>query len=284
MTFQYDSAFSRNLGLVTVAEQNILKSKKVAIAGVGGVGGLYAQTLARMGIEKFHLADMDVFELANFNRQVGARMNTIGQSKVEVIKQDILAINPEADVTVFNDGVTEENLDAFLDDVDLYADGLDFFVLDLRAKLFERCREKGIFAITAGPIGLSTALLVFDPQGMAFEEYFQLCGRSDLDKAVRFLVGLSPKLRHRHHIVDMTYVDLMAQKGPSLAPACMACAAVIGGEALKILLNRGTINAAPWVKQFDMYENRYHKTYNLMGNRNPINRLKIRIVRKMVNR
>lgn len=284
MSFDYATAFSRNLGLVTSAEQTILKGKKVAIAGVGGVGALHVQTLARMGVTRFHLADMDHYELANFNRQAGASMTTIGRHKADVMKEQALAINPEAEIQVFPEGVTEDNLDAFLDGVDLYIDGLDFFVLDMRAAIFARCREKGIFAITAGPIGISAALLVFDPKGVGFEDYFQLNGHSDIDKAIRFLVGLSPKMTHRHHIVDYAHVSLRRQKGPSLAPACMACAAVVGSESLKILLGRGKVQAAPWALQFDLYRNRYLKVYNLLGNRNPWNRFKIGLVKRMSDR
>lgn len=281
MSFDYATAFSRNLGLVTTAEQKILKDKKVAIAGVGGVGALHVQTLARMGVARFHLADMDHYELANFNRQAGATMETIGRHKAEVMKGQALEINPEAEVEVFPDGVTEDNLDAFLEGVDLYIDGLDFFVLDLRAAIFARCREKGIFAVTAGPIGISAALLVFDPNGMSFDDYFQLQGHSELDKAIRFLVGLSPKMTHRHHIVDYAHVSLRRQKGPSLAPACMACAAVVGSESLKILLDRGRVQAAPWSLQFDLYRNKYLKSYNFLGNRSPWNRFKVRLVKRM---
>ena len=70
--FTYDLAFSRNIGWVTRDEQHDLRDKRVAIAGMGGVGGSHLLTLTRLGIGGFHLADFDTFELANFNRQAGA--------------------------------------------------------------------------------------------------------------------------------------------------------------------------------------------------------------------
>ncbi|MCB9980533.1 MAG: ThiF family adenylyltransferase, partial [Rhodospirillales bacterium] len=168
MNFDYKEAFSRNLGLLTPHEQDLLKSKKVAIAGMGGVGGVHLQTLARMGISNFHIADMDVFELANFNRQAGAMVSTLHLPKADVLKRMAEDINPECKITVFSEGVTDENMEAFLDGVDVYVDGLDFFVLDVRARLFEKCREKGIPAVTVGPIGISSACLIFHPKGMSF--------------------------------------------------------------------------------------------------------------------
>src|SRR5437867_9916117 len=80
--FNYDTAFSSNIGWVTESEQASLKTKRVAIAGVGGVGGVHLLTLARLGITRFTVADLDQFELKNFNRQVGATTAAVGRPKV----------------------------------------------------------------------------------------------------------------------------------------------------------------------------------------------------------
>ena len=83
--FSYDEAFSRNLGWLSFDEQQQLRGKRVAIAGLGGVGGPHLTTLARLGIGSFTLAEFDLFELANFNRQVGATTSSIGRSKLDVM-------------------------------------------------------------------------------------------------------------------------------------------------------------------------------------------------------
>jgi tRNA A37 threonylcarbamoyladenosine dehydratase len=57
--FRYEQAFSRNIGWVTPAEQQLLRGKRVAIAGGGGVGGVHLLTLARLGVSNFHIADFD---------------------------------------------------------------------------------------------------------------------------------------------------------------------------------------------------------------------------------
>jgi len=267
--FKYDEAFDRNLGWVTAWEQQALRGKKVALAGMGGVGGAHLLTLARLGVGAFHLADFDRFELANFNRQAGATMETIGRPKVEVMAEMARQINPELEITTFPAGVSASNLDDFLDGVDLFIDGLDFFVLDLRAKVFARCAERGIPAVTAAPIGMGTAYLIFMPGGMSFEEYFRLEGLPRERQYVNFLTGLVPKGYHRSYLVDPWRVDLAGKRGPSTAMACQLCAGVTGVEALKILLGRGTVRAAPYYHHFDPYRGKWTVRRLPGGNRHP---------------
>ena len=139
--FSYDTAFSRNLGWLTDWEQRSLRARRAAIAGLGGVGGVHLLTLARLGIGAFTLADPDSYDMVNLNRQVGATMASIGRPKCAVMAELARAINPEVDLRLFPAGVTEETIDAFLADADVYVDGLDFFALDIRRKVFARCAE-----------------------------------------------------------------------------------------------------------------------------------------------
>ena len=96
--FNYDEAFSRNIGWVTRAEQAALRGKRIAIAGMGGVGGVHLLTLARLGIGAFNIADMDSFDVVNFNRQAGASMASLGRPKAEVMAEMARDINPELDI------------------------------------------------------------------------------------------------------------------------------------------------------------------------------------------
>lgn len=277
--FDYDQAFSRNLGWVTGAEQARLRQARVAIAGLGGVGGFHLLALARLGVGRFHIADLDVFEAANFNRQAGASVSTLGRAKVDVLAETAQDINPDCDLALFHQGVNESNIDAFFKGVDLYVDGLDFFAFEARELVFAHCARHGVPAITVAPLGMSAGLLNFVPSGMSFEDYFQVAGRPELDKAVRFLVGLAPALLHRHYLADKTRVNLEGRKGPSTMMACMLCAGIAATEALKILLHRGKVWAAPHGIQFDAYRNKLAHTWRPGGNRNPLNRLAIAIAR-----
>jgi len=278
--FDYQTAFSRNIGWVTEAEQQILASKRVAIAGMGGVGGFHLLTLARLGVGKFNIADLDTFELANLNRQAGAAMSTLGLPKVDVLAGMARDINPDADIRVFPVGVSRQNLAEFFRDVDLYVDGLDFFAFEAREQVFQYCAQNRIPAVTVAPLGMSAALLNFLPGGMSFEDYFGLAGEPELEKAIRFLVGLAPALLHRHYLADKARVDLRARKGPSTVMACQLCAGVAATEALKILLDRGKVWAAPHGIQFDGYRNKLAHTWRPGGNRNPVNRLAIAFAKK----
>ena len=278
--FSYLQAFDRNIGWVTEQEQNALRGKRVAIAGLGGVGGAHLLTLTRLGIGRFNLADFDRFELHNFNRQVGANLSAIGRPKLEVMAEMASSINPELDIRHFPDGVNAGNVERFLDGVDLYIDGLDFFVLDERQRVFNLCAERGIAAITAAPLGMGAALLVFLPGRMTFEEYFRMGDAAEPEKAARFLAGLSPSMLQMGYLVDPSRVDLAARKGPSTPMACDLCAGIAATEALKVLLGRGGVIAAPWGVHFDAYKNRLKRTWRPGGNAHPLQRALIALTRR----
>jgi len=270
--FSYDEAFSRNLGWVTAAEQQRLRQSRVCIAGLGGVGGVYLLTLARLGIGAFSIADFDTYALANFNRQVGATVSSLGRPKIDVMLAMARDINPELDVRVFKDGLDAANIAPFLADGDVYLDGLDFFALDIRRDVFAQCGAKGMPATTVAPLGMGAALLNFVPGGMSFEEYFRLDGHSAHEQALRFLVGLSPAMLQMAYLVDPSRVDLAARRGPSTVIGAQLCSGIAAAQVLKLLLRRGRVVAAPSGLHFDAFRNRLKRTWRPGGNRNPLQR------------
>ncbi|OGT22192.1 MAG: hypothetical protein A2V90_00405 [Gammaproteobacteria bacterium RBG_16_57_12] len=271
-TFDYSAAFSRNIGWVTHEEQQILRHKRVAIGGMGGVGGSHLIVLARLGIGKFNIADLDEFDIPNFNRQYGAALSTLGQPKVEVMERVIRDINPELEIKAFKNGVSMENLDDFLDGVDIYVDSLDIFSIDIRRAVFARCYERGIPTITAAPMGMGTAFVVFMPGRMSFEEYFCLEGLSLEDQVIRFVIGLSPTVMQRQYLVDRSSVNFLKKKVPSTVMGIELAAGAACSNVLKILLGRGEVIAAPYGLHFDAYRNQLKKTWRPWGNRNPLQR------------
>ena len=278
--FDYQTAFSRNIGWVTRPEQEALRHKRVAIAGLGGVGGGHLLTLTRLGIGAFNLAEYDAFDLVNFNRQAGATVSSLGRAKLEVMIAQAKDINPELDIRTFPDGVNPSNLVEFLSGVDLYVDGLDFFVFETRQAVFAACAAKGIPATTVAPLGMGAALLNFLPGAMTFEDYFGMGDHPDDEKALRFFVGLAPAKLHLGYLVDPSTIDLANRRGPSTIVACQICAGIAGAEALKILLARGKVYAAPWGVHFDAYRNKLARTWMPGGNANPLQRLTLSVLRK----
>lgn len=278
-SFDYSAAFSRNIGWVTEPEQAALRGARIAIAGLGGVGGAHLLTLCRLGIARFNIADFDHFEVHNFNRQAGASMPYLGQPKVDVLARLALDVNPEAELRKFSHGVTPDNVDEFLRDVDLYVDGIDFFAIDARRMVFAACRERGIPALTAAPLGMGVSLLYFDPKGMSFEDYFRLEGQSTQEQYARFIAGLSPAMLQRRYLVAADAVNFAETRGPSTMMACDLCAGVMGTAALKVLLGRGALRAAPWAMQFDAYQQKLRFTWRPFGNAHPLQQLLLMLVR-----
>ena len=92
-----------------------LNNAKVAIFGLGGVGGYAAEALARAGIGKFKIIDCDIITETNINRQIIALTDTIGQKKTDTVKQRIARINPSAEIECFDIFVSPDNIGQIID-------------------------------------------------------------------------------------------------------------------------------------------------------------------------
>ena len=280
--FDYHRAFSRNIGWLTRDEQEILRNCRVAVAGLGGVGGAHVLTLARLGLGGFSISDFDDFEVHNMNRQAGAFMSTMGQAKLDVMARMAQDINPEADVQLFPQGVSSDNVDDFLRGASVYVDSLDLFALPARRIVFARCRELGIPALTAAPLGMGVAFLHFSPSGMSFEDYFKLEGHDIDEQYARFIAGVSPAMLNRKYLVAPEAVNFKERRGPSTPMACDLCAGVMGTEVLKVILGRGRMRTAPWAMQFDAYRQKLSWTWRPFGNANPLQQLLLHFIRPVL--
>lgn len=282
--WSYDVAFCRNLGLISRDEQQRLRASRIAIAGMGGVGGFHLVTLARLGIGAFNIADPDHFEVANFNRQRGGLLRNVGRAKTDAMAEEARQINPELDLKLFPDAIDMHNVDRFLDGVDVFIDGVDFFCIEARRLLFREARRRGIWALTAGPLGFGTAWLIFDPQGMSFDDYFDLRdGMPMLQQVAAMAVGLCPAATHMPYM-DLKYVDLKSGRGPSAGLACHISGGVAAAQVVKILLGRGPVLSAPWYHQFDAYRQILKRGYLWWGNRHPWQRLKRSILSRRLEK
>ncbi len=282
MRYDREAAFSRTLGWITEAERDTLRETCVAIAGLGGVGGAHLMTLTRLGVGRFSIADFDRFEVTNFNRQVGARVTNLGRTKVEVLAELARDVAPDLDLRIFDAPIGADNVDAFLEGANVFVDGIDLFEMDARRLVFQRCRERAIPAITACPLGMGSATMIFDPAGMSFEEYFQLEGHRPNEQIVRFLIGLAPALLQRRSIVADGALDISAQRAQSTPIGIQLAAGAVATEVVKLVGGRSAVRYAPHATHFDAFSGRLARTYRRWGNRHPLQRLILRFASKQL--
>ena len=140
--------FCRTERIIGKEKLEQLKTKKVAIFGVGGVGSFVAESLARAGIESFVLVDSDDVCISNINRQIHALHSTVGKAKVELMKNRILDINPNAEVEIYKKLYNAESAHELLrDDYDYVVDAID--MVSAKIDLIQRCFENEIPIISS---------------------------------------------------------------------------------------------------------------------------------------
>ena len=137
-----EERYSRNLGSITLPEQEQLKNKKVFIAGAGGLGCYISELLVRTGVGEIRIADGDTFSLSNLNRQLYADMNTIGRSKAAVVAERAAVINPAVRFKAYSCFIDADNVNGFISGCDLVMDALDS--VPARLLLEKACEATGI--------------------------------------------------------------------------------------------------------------------------------------------
>lgn len=152
--------FSRTELLIGPEGLTKLKGSKVYIFGLGGVGSFTAEALIRVGIGSFKLIDFDEICLTNLNRQLHALRSTVGKSKVEVMKQRMLDINPKAEIETFKSFYNPEDADFFFaEKPDYVVDAID--TVKSKVSLAKECRQRGIPFISCMGAGNRLSALGF---------------------------------------------------------------------------------------------------------------------------
>lgn len=280
--FLYKEAFSRNIGIISASDQDKLKHTTVAIAGMGGVGGDYLITLCRAGIEGFKISDFDEFELANFNRQYGATTDSIGKPKMETMLELAKQVNPEARIDCYGEGINSDNLDKYLDGVDVVVDGIEFFEVAVHKMLIAGAVERGIPVVAAVPLGFGAGLLTFTKHGMSFDDYFAITPDLPIENQVLlFSLGFAPAGFHIKY-VDASSFDLKNRKGPSFIGACKLCAGMISAQVVQAILNPETLKPTPWYSHYDAKLNQFKHGKLWLGNRNPLQKLKYAYAKRLL--
>lgn len=251
---KYWKRFQRNIGILTEKEQKKLKESTVAIAGIGGVGGIPAERLTRVGVGRLKIADPEVFTESDLNRQFGATTKTIGIKKVDAVGKIMKEINPELQLDVFPEGVTESNISNFLEGADLVIDAIEFFTFKERLLLYPGARERKIPVILSGAPGFGAPLFVFSPDGMTMEEFFEVPADSKSIENFHFPPHkICPKMPE--YISPETVQKVMKREisMSALSPICGLAGSLLTAETIFILLDKRKPVIVPECILIDLY-------------------------------
>mgnify|MGYP000305904887 CR=1 FL=1 len=228
--------FSRNYGFWNEAEQQALMQARVAIAGVGGDGFQLGLKLAMNGVQTFDIADPEVFEPENTNRVPGAVISTYGVNKAEVFRDRVLEINPDADVRIYKDGVTKENVDEFTNRASLIIDESELTYLHIGTMIAREARKKNIPNMLVMNIGFAGQATSFKPEGKhTFESLMGIPENMSLDEVEDIKLDFSRILPYLPKYGDLRTL-LSVQSGsplPSISQGVDVASALGSSQAFK---------------------------------------------------
>ncbi len=162
-TFTYAEMTKRNAGFVNAEEQARLRAARVFIPGVGGMGGAAFMALVRAGVGHFTIADLDIFEVSNLNRQLFATLDKVGASKAATAAETARRINPEVEITVMG-AEWVEAMDTLAPSHDILVNGMDDAAAGV--ELYRRAAAHGRTVIDAyaSPLPSVTVVRPADPR------------------------------------------------------------------------------------------------------------------------
>jgi hypothetical protein len=240
----------------------VLRSKLVAFAGLGGVGGGAFLALVRCGVTRFRLAENGVFDPPDMNRQAAAFGTTMDRNKIEVYAELARSINPEVELELYPTGTSVKNIEDFLAGADLHVGVIDAEkgrdVKDITPGLLEK---HALPMLTCGVFGFGALLVGHEPGSMMPEEFWALAA----EKSGGRKLGLLPGLMAAHYApAVMERIDAGAASGtlPTTAIGGMASNTLLAAEVLAYLLRGTTVMGrepvfAPRYAVVDFLEHRF---------------------------
>lgn len=247
--FNKEQAFARNLGFLSEQEQERLHKSKIAIAGAGGDGGMLAVQLTRLGVGEIRLADPDQFEIENLNRQAVCTLKNIGTNKAVAVSEYLNEINPELKTSVFTDGVTTENIEEFIDGVDLIIDETEFTLHSIGVMIARQARKNNTPNLMALNIGFGATVTTYHPQGRTLEKSLGLSEQMPLDEIAEQVVPISRWLPYIPGYGDISVLEKVAKaekSAPSIAPGVAIAAGVGSAQALLNILHSKNNRPKPY--------------------------------------
>ena len=263
----YRDIFSRNLGFFTESEQEKLRGSTIGIAGMGGVGGLLAERLIRLGIGQLKILDPENFERSNLNRQFGSSMLNLGQNRAEAVFQQTKDINPTALIEYSKTGIkTDNDAGSFVRGCDLVIDEMEFGSFKESILLQRAARRRGKYYMFAVDIGFGALVVIFDPNGVTLEEYDKLPADMDLkdDHEIKVpLERICPVMPSYAASMPNEADKIMLEviEGNRLAPTNsigVGLASILASiEAINILLGKRAVLSAPLYTYIDLIDRRF---------------------------
>jgi len=242
--------FSRNVGLITEKEQALLANTCIAIAGVGGDGGLLAERLVRFGIGKLILADPEIFEMANLNRQFAANKNYMGKNKAVAVAMELLLINPNLKVNVYTDGITKENVKEIVQEANIIVDELEYTLPELSVMLHREARKNNKHVFMGANIGWGASMFCFAPGGKTFEEHFSYDEKRKTIDPLAYLKKVPSYLKGE--IAENVLSGKMPM--PALASSVSLVASVIASEVIFFVTGKREPVTMPHFLFIDLFE------------------------------
>lgn len=153
----YGNAFRRMTGILSEEQLSFLRHANVLIVGIGGVGGIAAEMIARSGVSSLTLVDGDVIEISNLNRQLVALTSTLGRLKTEVMSERIRDINPALSVKLISRYLEPDDIAPLFehDAYQLVVDAIDS--VDTKVRLLAECVERHVPVVSSMGAGLRLA-------------------------------------------------------------------------------------------------------------------------------
>lgn len=265
----YEETFTRNKGYINDEQQRKLKESTVAVFGLGGIGGVICEVLARTGIGNFKLIDKDTFEHSNLNRQIFANHDSINAYKTAQTKTALLKINPELQISTY-EMVNESNIDAILENVSIVMlalyDPIPVILISRKAK------ELGIPMVEGWALPYAN-VRVFTAETPSFEEVYHLpfASKKIADFTPDDETEISLKLYEsisQANKIDRYYAKdrmkmLKTRNVPSFAPLVWLTSCFTSIEAVKVLLNVGEVSYAPKMTLYNPFEFKLmHSSFN----------------------
>jgi molybdopterin/thiamine biosynthesis adenylyltransferase len=183
--------YCRNLNTYTPAQQAQLLKSRVAIIGLGGLGGTVTECLSRAGVGQLVLADHDEFEDHNLNRQLLCTQDLIGHSKARSAAERVLRVNNSVSVKSYSDFLDQKNAGSILDDCEVVVDCLDS--IDSRFVLEAAAKQAGIPLVSAAVAGLSGQITTIFPEDTGLELIYGPVQALKQSTGVETILGCPPQ-------------------------------------------------------------------------------------------